>query len=295
MRIVQTRRIAALAMAFTVVATGCQLRLETPLGTGPLRYRDAVFSEVQVTTAIPFGSAEDLTGTTKTLRLDLYEPEGDAATARPAIVWVHGGSFRSGTRTSPELVDQANHFATLGYVSVSIDYRLSEKGCVPFNDQCIPAINMAREDAQAAVRWLRRYADVYDVDPTRIAVAGTSAGGITAYNVAYGSETVGNSGNPGFSSKVRAAVSLSGAAIGTDPAPGDPATLDFHGTADTLVPYSWVQNTLNEARRDGVLAEITVWEGDGHVPYSTRRSEILEQTRNFLFHTLDLRSLPSTP
>jgi acetyl esterase/lipase len=285
------RRTIGLVVALVLVASACDLRLQTPPGDGTLRYRDAVFTEVDVTSGVTFGSAKDLTGTTKTLKLDVYQPKGDTATARPAIVWIHGGGFSGGERTSGELVDQANHFAKLGYVNVSIDYRLSAKGCVPFGAECLATIAMAREDAQAAVRFLRRYAATYKVDPTRIAVAGTSAGAITAYNVAYGSEQVGASGNAGYSSKVRAAVSLSGAAIATDPAPGDPPTLDFHGTEDGLVPYAWVQTTITEAKKEGLIAELTVWEGDGHVPYGAHRAEILEQTRNFLFHTLDLGPL----
>ena len=282
------RRVAILVLTICLAATGCDLRLATPPGDAPLRYRDKVFTDVSVTEGIAYGKAADLTGTMKTLRLDLYQPTGDTVTARPAIVWVHGGGFKNGSRTSGEIVDQAEHFASLGYVTVSIDYRLSSTGCVPFGDECIRAIEMAYHDAQAAVRFLRANAGTYKVDTNRIAIGGSSAGAITAYNVAYGSESVGHSGNPGPSSKVQAAVSLSGAALTTGPAKGDPPTLDFHGTEDTLVPLSWNQSTVKDARALGLIAEQTVWEGAGHTPYAAYRTQILTETRNFLYHALDL-------
>lgn len=280
-------RIAVVVVCAALLA-GCQLHLTTPSGSGPLRYRDDVFANVETTTGITFGQAQDLTGTTKVLKLDVYEPAGDDVTKRPAIVWVHGGSFRTGTRTSVEIVDQAKAFAKKGFVNVSIDYRLSSGGCAPFTDQCIPAIQMAKNDAQAAIRFLRRYATTYGIDVNRIAIAGSSAGGITAYNVAFGIESVGTSGNAGHSSKVRAAVSLSGAAITEGPAKGDPPTLNFHGSADAIVPYDWAKSTITNARKAGLTAEETVWPGDGHVPYGKHRSEIIDGTRNFLYATMDL-------
>ena len=279
---------AVIASACVVIAGCTPLHLTKPAGSGKLRYRDAIFTQVDTTTDITFGQAADLTGTMKTLKLDMYQPKDDTVTKRAAIVWVHGGSFKTGARTSPEIVDEANTFAKEGYVNVSIDYRLSENGCVPFGAECIDAIAMAEHDAQAAVRFLRANAATYDIDVNRIAVAGTSAGAITAYNVAYGSEIPGHSGNPGFSSKVSAAVSLSGAAINTDPAPGDPPTMDFHGTADDLVPFSWSTATLKNAHDDHLIAEQTVWQGDGHVPYTKHRQQILDETRNFLYAAMNL-------
>ena len=138
------------------------------------------------------------------------------------------------------------------------------------------------------MRYLRANAAALKVDPNRIAIAGSSAGAITALNVGYGPEAVGNSGNPGFPSTVRAAVSLSGAAILTTPNPGEAAALLFHGDADPLVPYQWAVNTVNAAEAAGLQVNLTTWPGEGHVPYVEHRQQILDQTRNFLYWTLDL-------
>ena len=50
-------------------------------------------------------------------------------TERPAIVWVHGGSFCCGDKSSAEIVDEATTFARKGYFNVSINYRLEPGGC----------------------------------------------------------------------------------------------------------------------------------------------------------------------
>lgn len=62
----------------------------------------------------------------------------------------------------------------------------------------------------------------------------------------------------------------------------------FHGTADPLVLDASAQTTVNEALAAGLVANLTTWEGAGHVPYVAHRTEILEQTTNFLWWTLGL-------
>jgi carboxylesterase type B len=252
-----------------------------------------VFTSVTTTSNIVYGSAVDQQGRTVSLALDSYVPVGDTVTSRPAIVWVHGGSFSSGDKTSPELVDEATTFAKKGYVNVSINYRLGS-GCSASSPTaaCVTSIVDAKHDAQAAVRFLRANAAGYGVDPTRIAVGGTSAGAITALNVGFDPTDPGTSGNPGYSSVVQAAVSLSGAAILTTPSSGDAPSLLFHGTADLVVPYQWAVDTQTHATTAGLVSELTSYAGDGHVPYAQHRNEILDQTTNFLFWTLNLTSAP---
>jgi len=60
------------------------------------------------------------------------------------------------------------------------------------------------------------------------------------------------------------------------------------------VPYQWAVNTVNEARGAGLTSYLTTWEGAGHVPYTQHRTEILDQTRNFLYFELDLANAPQT-
>lgn len=284
-------RLLVLVAAVALVAAGCNLPYLTPPGNAPLRYRDAVFGGVTKTADITYGSAPDYQGNPFTLKLDVYTPNGDTNTHRPAVVWVHGGSFSGGDKTSPELVDEANWLGQRGYVSASINYRLDPAGCSAAGGgttSCLREIADAQHDAQAAVRFLRANAGTYGVDPNRIAIGGSSAGAISALNVADSPDDPGTSGTPGVSSAVQAAVSLSGAKIYGREEPTDAPILLFHGTSDTTVPYAWAVSTYNEAQAAGLTSFLTSFAGAGHVPYAQHRQEILDQTTNFLYWTLDL-------
>lgn len=288
-RIPSRRRLASLVLAVTLalVAVGCEIA--DPAGSGTLRYRDDVFTAVTRTNGITYGQATGYSGATQVLALDLYQPTGDTNTSRPAVVWVHGGSFAGGTRTSAEIVDEATVFAKKGYVGASISYRLTPRGCTTVTAECLTAMNYAAEDARAAVRFLRANAATYGIDPTRIAIAGTSAGAITALNLAFGIGGEGSSGTPGVSSEVRSAVSLSGAVYFPGLIdPTDKPTLLFHGNQDTVVTYQQAVATYDAAKADGLVSWLLVYDGAGHVPYAAQREDILRRTRNFLYATLDL-------
>jgi acetyl esterase/lipase len=278
-------RLFFVVAALVVVAAGCDFPDMFPPGTAPVRYRDPVFATVVKTADITYGSAMNLSHQTVTLKLDMYQPPStDTNTSRPAIVWVHGGSFSSGDKTSPELVDESNTFAKEGYVNASINYRLEPGGCSAgsVTATCVQAIQEATQDAQTAVSFLRTNAATYGIDPARIAIGGSSAGAITAMEVGY--DTGGNA-----TSGVRAAVSLSGANLLSKVGAGDAPALLFHGTADPLVPYQWAVNTTNAAHAANLDAFLETWQGAGHVPYVQFRSQILTQTSNFLWWEMDLQ------
>jgi carboxylesterase type B len=287
-------RTGLVAVAVAVVTASCGFHTIPPPGDGPLRYRDAVFDAVTVTGNVSYGSAVDQQGATVDLKLDVYEPDGDAVAERPAIVWVHGGGFSGGDRTSGEIVFEATEMAKKGYVGVSIEYRLYGPGCSASGGEvggCVQAMADAQHDAQAAVRFLRKEAARYRIDPTRIAIAGTSAGAITALHVGANADDPGDSGNPGYSSAVSAAVSLSGAKLLGSESEGDAAVLMFHGTDDPQVPYDWAVNTLHEAQAAGLVAYLTTYQGEGHVPFN-HVAQIMDQTTNFLYWMFDLDGAP---
>jgi para-nitrobenzyl esterase len=289
--------VALVALMAIALITGCTV--PRPPGDSPLRYRDATFSSVVVNSNIQYGSAPDAQGNPVALRLDLYRPPlSDTQSKRPALVWVHGGGFSGGDKTNIVPVDVANTFAKLGYVVVSINYRLLGPGCTanPGMPSCIIAALEAKHDAQAAVRWLRANAATYGVDPTRIGVGGESAGAITATLVGLHSEDVGSSGNPGLSSTVRGFVSVSGGLPGGAFAnAGDAPGLFFHGTADGIVPPAWSKDTANAMVDAGVPAWLQLQEGAGHVPWAQYRSLYLEQADYFLYFMLDLAHAPGQP
>ena len=115
------------------------------------------------------------------LKLDLYLPEGDMSPTRPLLLMMHGGAFWIGHKKERGQVAWCRHFASLGYVAASIDYRL---GFRPTKTDIRRAELDALDDADAALAFLLGREDLR-IDPHRVFAAGTSAGAITALNLAY--------------------------------------------------------------------------------------------------------------
>lgn len=97
------------------------------------------------------------------LHLDAYIPNGDGPF--PAVLVVHGGAWRIGSKG--QLASYARTFASRGYAAFAINYRLAPQ--FPFPAQI--------DDCRSAVRWIRRNAQQYKVDPHRVGGIGYSAGG----------------------------------------------------------------------------------------------------------------------
>jgi acetyl esterase/lipase len=114
---------------------------------------------------------------------------------RPVIVQIHGGGWGGGSKN----YRTALMYAEMGYVGVSINYRLS--GNAPF-----PA---GVHDCKAAIRWLRANAAKYGVDPNRIGAIGGSAGGhLVALLATSGGDAYleGDLGNLKYSSRVQCVI-----------------------------------------------------------------------------------------
>ena len=134
------------------------------------------------------------------LTLDVYRPE-KVKSPSPAIVMYFGGGWQNGRPGLFAALAQA--LAQRGYVCVVPEYRLS--GEAPF-----PA---AVHDAKAAVRWTRRFAKRFNIDPNRIACLGGSAGGHLSGFVAATSGSgrfEGEGENREVSSAVQAAIVMCG-------------------------------------------------------------------------------------
>jgi acetyl esterase/lipase len=295
-----TRRIAGMLGTLIAVVGLAGCTIPAPEGQAPLRYRDEVFSAVTTATDITYGQAPDLQGNPVDLKLDLYQPAGDTVTKRPAYVWVHGGGFSHGDKSSG--AGMASFFARLGYVAVSINYRLlAPLGCGGQPDpspECRAAAPEAQHDAQAAVRWLRRNAATYHIDPNRIAMGGGSAGAITSLLVGWRPEHPGSSGNPGFSSAIRAAVSVSGGVPKDEEAvitAGDAPALFIHGTVDRTVPYAWAVSNALKMLNLGIPVVFEPIEGAAHGLPAEVGPLIREQSSRFLYFMMDLGHAAGQP
>jgi acetyl esterase/lipase len=133
------------------------------------------------------------------LVLDLYLPAKPIRRPVPVIVFLHGGGWSGGTRTTGP--DFKRFFAQDGMAMASIEYRLTPAVTFPANV----------EDVRTAVRWLKANAPAYDLDPRRICLWGTSAGGHLATVAALAPRgTFEGSGNLDQTSDVRCVLDAYG-------------------------------------------------------------------------------------
>jgi acetyl esterase/lipase len=155
---------------------------------------DSVLKEVRVIEDIPYRS-----GPSKSWVLDLALPVDNGNEPRPAIVIVHGGGWRAGSKEDFVYRSMLVTYALKGYVTMSVEYRLTQEAPFP---ACI-------EDVKCAVRWLRAHAKEYRVDPEHIGAFGHSAGAHLVLMLAMCPASAGLEGDGGwneFSSKVNSVV-----------------------------------------------------------------------------------------
>ncbi|WP_237242895.1 alpha/beta hydrolase [Rothia nasimurium] len=105
---------------------------------------------------------------------DFYPPSAPTGEHHPVplLIYVHGGAWRFGDKSSFLLADNGLHrirerFAHAGYATASINYRLSHEALFPAQ------IN----DLKTAIRYFKTRAEDFGIDPNRIVLAGGSAGG----------------------------------------------------------------------------------------------------------------------
>ena len=133
------------------------------------------------------------------LLLDLYLPANPVRRPIPVIVFLHGGGWSGGTRTTGP--DFKRYFAQDGFAMASIEYRLTPAITFPANV----------EDVRTAIRWLKANATAHALDPDRICLWGTSAGGHLAAVAALAPRgTFEGSGNSSESSAVRCVLDAYG-------------------------------------------------------------------------------------
>ncbi len=223
------------------------------------------------------------------LRLDMARPRTESG-ALPAVVCIHGGGFRAGTREGYD--DLCVRLAEQGYVAVTVTYRLAPKYQFP----------AAVHDVKAAVRWLRANAGRYHIDPHRIGTTGGSAGGHLALFLGVTGDVRrfdAEGGNLDQPSDVACVVSFYGPSDFTksygksvDAAqvlplflggnleqarrrhivasplywvtPDAPPTLCIHGTEDNYVAFEQATWMVDRLRAAAVQADLLAVKGAGH-------------------------------
>ena len=255
------------------------------------------------------------------LTMDIYEPKGDTSPSRPLMVFIHGGAFFNGDKVTGPIVRWCRHFASLGYVVASINYRL---GFIPTPSAITEAGFSAYLDADAAVRYLLYYKNKYRIDPDNIFVAGSSAGAITALNVAFMKEwdqprkiSDQDMINPWMDEPytVRAVANLWGAVLDLGVlSNANTAIISFHGREDPVVPFDYdypfqdlsllkgvffdkmygSRSIQEEAENLGRKAELYVYNVEKHDLFyddgrqvSSRLDEMMDRTASFFAATME--------
>jgi para-nitrobenzyl esterase len=228
-------------------------------GCDGARYRYLIYEDFEVEDDVVYGGNIDASGDSLFLVMDIYRPAGDTLTNRPVMVCAHGGFFMFGNNNSPDIINVCKDFARMGYVAVSISYRLGLDNWFNLQESLQEAVLRGVHDGKAAVRYLRKThvedGNPWGIDPDRIMLGGSSAGAFIALHSAYveldeipnivdtsqpglGGGVEGLSGSPGYSSEVLSIFSMSGA-IGSNSwlEAGDVPIVSTHGASDNVVPF----------------------------------------------------------
>jgi acetyl esterase/lipase len=221
--------LAVLALAATLLA-GC-----APSGSESVRVKPVaqpVYPQVKTNPGIPvtenvvYGSAD-----AAPLTLDICFPKAAAdgtaeQGARPALLSVHGGSWRAGDKADVNWRAVCQWLASAGFVTFSVNYRLAPQHTFPAQI----------DDLRTAVRWVRSPDQVtrYNIDPKRVGVFGGSAGGNLAALLGTDGKGATSTGD-----RVAAVAELSGPTdltaaglgLGTTPAAFQQIELEYLGCA----------------------------------------------------------------
>lgn len=260
-------------------------------------YRDSVYS-VKVKRDIEYGRAEgywadfpdsdepflgiymskmgDKKKKELSLTMDVYTPKDKGIATRPLLVLIHGGGFYNGNKTNAGYQEWGRYFASLGYTVASVNYRL---GFHANKASIEKAGYRAMQDVNGAIRYILHNYQDYGVDPDRVFVAGTSAGAITALNLAFMTqddvpasargEGLIEDVNPHLKEKfsIRAVGSMWGAVNDLSVIKNrNIPIIAFHSTGDPVVPFG-ADHPFQDVFGNGLITPVMY--GDGQIiPYA---------------------------
>lgn len=239
------------------------------------------------------------------LKLQLIVPVGSfcSVEAHPCLVWLEGGAWRN---ASPYFrIPELTYFANNGFTVASIQYSVD-------SDNCWPA---PIEDCKCAIRFLRKNAKQFGIDPERIYVAGESAGAHLAALCGLTDDDQFNNGEYNeYSSKVSGTIPLY-CTGNTDVPTNDyfnyfdllirgniaenpklkaeinPMTyadkkanpfLFFHGNKDELVPIESSMQLYEKVSAAGTKADYYIVDGVGHADLAFSQENIQKIILDFM-------------
>lgn len=226
--------------------------------------------------------------TTK-LYLEVYNPAHiDSSKTYPAMVFFFGGGWKSGNRY--HFLNHANYFSKRGIVCFLADYRTETK------NKTSPIESL--KDAKSAIRFIRKNASDFGIDPTKIIASGGSAGGHLAAATAL-IENYNEDTDDMSLSCVPDALVLFNPVIDNGPGgygyerigndyknfsplhnikKGAPPTIFFLGTNDKLIPVATAKYYKMVMEKAKGRCELLLYNGQGHGFFNYRNIEYYKKT-----------------
>jgi len=183
------------------------------------------------------------------LSMDVYTPV-NVRPNTPCLVFVFGGGFLMGSKSTYYNVPYLKAMADRGFVVASIDYRLGMKNQKAKGNDRLKllrnAINMAVEDLYSATNYLLNHSTELSINPNCIILSGSSAGAITVLQADYelaNRSAIATDIPDNF--HYAGVISFAGGILNYNGMPNykyPPApTMLFHGTEDDLVKYDKIK------------------------------------------------------
>ncbi len=224
------------------------------------------------------------------LHLDLVKPK-TTKPKLPVIVIIHAGGWRSGEKNMDR--PMAYELARKGFATVCVEYRLSMEAQYP----------AAIQDIKTAIRWVRASARQYGLNPDKIAIMGTSAGGQMAALIGSVNQRFAKYQNeyyPKYSDKVQAVVDVDGVLAFLHPEssegqdkPGKPsaATLWF-GVSAKENPALW--NEASALTHVGRQTTPFLFVNSAQARFHAGQNDMVNKLNHFKIYN-EVHQIPDTP
>ncbi|HIQ22464.1 MAG TPA: alpha/beta hydrolase [Planctomycetes bacterium] len=257
-----------LPLCLAVASCGVVAKADSPRLARPLA---AVAAKLEPTRTVVYKRVNG-----RPLHLHIFEPDGHRASdRRPVFLAIHGGGWTGGK--ARDFYPFAAHFARLGMVGISLEYRLMNPGLGTTVFECV-------KDGRSAMRYLRVHACDLGIDRRKIVASGGSAGGHIAAATAL-FDGIDEEGEDVSVSCMPNALVLYYPVIDTSPdgygqrkigerwrelSPVDhvkprlPPTIVFHGTCDTVTPLEGVKLFHERMRKAGNQCRLVTHPGGRH-------------------------------
>lgn len=116
------------------------------------------------------------------LYLNIWAPKNTKLTGLPVMVWIHGGAYKNGAASMK--LYHGDQLARQGIIFVSISYRLGVFGFLAHPELTKESTNGSSGnyglmDQIAALEWIKNNISAFGGDPSRVTIAGQSAGAMS--------------------------------------------------------------------------------------------------------------------